>query len=298
MATNGYFAQTMQIGPVGDSIVSKPSGSGQIIATPTIPAAVAQTSRNSTTAPYYTKSSSTVLVLTMASPPSWTNGSLMGIFWTTAGVNYFLLDCTVTISTNTVTITAPATIPTGQTNFATITAGTTLVTFAVATLATADLPANPDVTSYILPIADILQLGLTANQTGGFELFAQPVGVLGNTVGTWLSSGPTLTVSGAGWVTNALAGLTFIIGGNAYTCVSNTATVATMTGAGSTVSGTVTWSITSPNLVLSWNYPSKGSFYNWLFGQSAAPFAGNIVKMRFYNSTLTSQVMSVAAQMT
>ena len=295
--SNGYFAQTVQIGTVGDKIVNQPSGSGQQLIGPTIPAAVAQTSRNSTTAPYYTKSSSTVLVLTMASPPSWTSGSLMGIFWTTGGVNYFLLDCTVAISTNTVTITAPTTIPTGQTNFATITAGTTVVTFAVATLATGDLPANPDVTSYTLPIADILQLVLTANQTGGFELFAQPVGLLTGTGATWTTSGNTLTVTTPGWVAGALTGLSFTIGGNPYTCTGNTATVATMSASGSTASGSVAWSIASPNLVLSWNYAYNGNFYNWVDGLSAAPFAGNIVKLRFYNSTMQSQVMNVAAQM-
>lgn len=295
---NGYFAQTAQIGTVGDSIVTKPVGSGQQLIQPSIPGAIAKTALNTGSGVfYYTKSSSTVLVLNCPTTPSWTTGSLMGIFWTTGGVNYYCLDCTLAIATNAVTITAPGTIPSGQTNFATITAGTTIVTFSLATLATADIPNNPDVTSYVLPIADILQLLLTANATGGFDLFAQPVGVLGNSSGTWLSSGPTLTVSGAGWVVNALAGLTFTIGGNAYTCVSNTATVATMSGAGATSSGTVTWSITSPNLVLSWNYSYKGDFYNWVFGQSSAPFAGNVVKLRFYNSSTQDQIMSIGAQM-
>lgn len=298
-SSQGYFAQTANVGPIGDSIVTKPSGSGQQLIGPSIPGAVASTSANTGSGvPYYTKSSSTVIVLNMPTTPSWTTGSLMGLFWVDgSGDPQYCLDCTMTIATNAVTITAPSTIPTGQINFASITAGTTVVTFSLATLLTADTPNNPDIVSYTIPIADLLQLLLTNNQTGGFELFAQPVGVLGNTSGTWLSSGPTLTVSGAGWVTNALAGLKFTIGGNPYTCVSNTATVATMSGAGSTASATVTWSITSPNLVLTWNYAYKGNFYNWVIGQAAAPYAGNIVKIRLYNSSTQTQNMFVGAQM-
>ena len=296
--SKGYFAQTAAIGSIQDKIVSQPSGSGQQLVAPTIPAAIVQTSANSGSGvPYYTKSSSTVIVLNMPTAPSWGTGSRMGLFWTTGGVNYYCLDCTMTISTNAVTITAPSSLPTGQSNFATITAGTTVVTFSLATLLTSDTPSNPDVTSYTLPIADILQLLLTCNNTGAFDLLAQPVGTLTGTAGAWVSTGPTLTVSGAGWVTNALTGLTFTIGGNTYTCVSNTATVATMSGAGSTSTGTVTWSIASPNIVFTWNYTYSGNFYNWVEGASSAPFAGVIVTIRFYNSSLQSQIMSVGAQM-
>jgi len=188
MSQTSYYSQNAVVGAIQDSIVNKPSGSSVVGITPTIPAAVAETAVNATTPPYWTRSSTTVLVLTMPSAPTWTSSSKMGVFWTGAdGTPHFCLDCTCSISGNAVTITAPTLsaqqLADGQTYFnaATTTgasdvsgqyvhAGVTTCTFAVATIATADTPSNPDITSLTLVYTDVLQLLLTATATGGIEL--------------------------------------------------------------------------------------------------------------------------------
>jgi len=226
MSQSGYSAQTVAVGSVQDSLLQKPVGTGVQAITPTIPPAIAQTAADTGVGPQYTKTSNTVLVLTLPSAPGFTTASKMGVFWEDGGGNdHFLLDCTITsISAGVVTITAPGTIPTGMSDFTTVTAGTTEVTFSVATLATTDTPGNPDLTDYSLPAANIRQLVLMCNQTGAFELF---------------------TVDG---------------------------------------------------LVLSWNYSSAGDFYSWIAG-GAGPWSGTVITLRFYNSAMKAQTMSVGALM-
>ena len=244
MAATGYAANSATVGQVTDSNVSKPTGSSFLQVTPTIPGAIAQTTRSSTTAPYYTKTSSSILVLTMATTPGFTTGSKIGVFWIGAdGGAYFVLDCTITsIVGDVVTITAPLSTLTAVQlaagmlyfNGATTTGasdvagkkvnpGTTLVTFSVATIATSDLPANPDITDIVIPAASLQQLLITCQQTGGIELIE--------------SGGPTVEFA--------------------------------------------------------WNYSAAGDFFN----STAATglWSGAVDTIRFYNSSLTAQTMSVGA---
>jgi hypothetical protein len=78
--------------------------------------------------------------------------------------------------------------------------------------------------------------------------------------GVWSSAGPTLTVSGAGWMVNALVGVTFTINGIQYTCSSNTATVATMSAAGVLASGTYNWSAGEIGGLSSQSWGASGTF--------------------------------------
>ena len=191
MGATGYQANTVTVGSITDNLVQKPAGSGVQQITPTIPAAIAQTAADtlpSPAAPFYTKSRSTVLVLTLPSTPGFTTNSLMGVFWTGAdGSSNFCLDCVITtIAGDVVTITAPTlsanqlaagmlyfngatTTGAGDVSGKKITAGTTEVTFSVATLATTDLPSNPDLTDYNLPIGSIEQLIFKCATTGAVE---------------------------------------------------------------------------------------------------------------------------------
>jgi hypothetical protein len=295
----GYSAGTVSVAGVQDSYVTKPCGNVPLAIQPTVPAAIAQTSADTgSEVPYYTKSSSTVLVLNLPSTPTFTSSSRMGVFWTTSGTNYYCLDCTISISTDAVTITAPTVVPTGQTNFTTITAGTTVVTFSLATLTSVDTPNNPDSTDFIIPSATMQQLILSCpGGTGAFELFATPIGTLSDSAdGAWVESTKTLTPSTApGWVAGALVGLAVSVNGTSVgTIVSNTTTALVTTANGSVSNGNYAWAITSPNLVLSFNYTAKGDFYNWNTG-AAAPFAGNATSARFYNSSLAPIVMSIGA---
>lgn len=221
MAQQGYYSSTSTVGGIQDRSLVKPNGDGVVQITPTVPAAVFQTNDNSGTGAHYTKTSSTVLVLTFASPPGFTTSSLAGVFW---GNGEYCLDCTITtITGNVVTITAPGSIPAGMSDFTDVTPGTTVITVAIATLATSDLPNNPDLTAYTLPEGDLQQLLVTAaGGTGAFEIF----------VGS--------------------------------------------------------------DMEFHWNYSAQGDFYNWLVGE-AAPWTGTADKFRFYNSTLTAQVMSIGA---
>jgi hypothetical protein len=242
MAAQGYFAETANVGSVGDRIITKPSGSGSLAITPTIPAAIAQTSHNTAgSTPYYTRTSSSVLVLNLLSAPTFTTGSLIGVFWSgTDGTPHYCLDCTLGISGNAVTLTAPTLSATqladGQTYFnaATTTgasdvsgqavvAGTTVCTFSLATLATADTPSNPDITDYSLPVASIEQLLITCTNTGGFEFFE------------------------------------------------------------------------SSTVELAWNYSYAGNFYSYVKGPGVSlPWtSGTVAKLRFYNSSMSDQVMSI-----
>ena len=182
MSATGYFNQSVTVGSISDKLLQKPQGSGTIQITPTIPAAIAQTSADtlpSPAAPFYTKSSSTVLHLTLPGAPGFTTGSLMGIFWTDGTTPRFCIDCVITsITGSVVVITAPGSIPDGQDDFTTITAGTTEVTFSVANLTTADQPGNTDETDYTIAAGSVLQLLMTCAQTGAFELFVDGDSVL------------------------------------------------------------------------------------------------------------------------
>ena len=108
-----------------------------------------------------------------------------------------------------------------------VVAGTTQCTFSIATIATADLPANPDITEYSFPVASIAQLLLTCALTGAFEL------------------------------------------------------------------------IESSTVELSWNYAAKGDFYAYVKvpGVSLPWASGTVATLRFYNSSTSPNVMSVAALM-
>ena len=298
MAQLGYDSQTVTVNGITDRLLLKPEGSGGVSATPTVPGAVFLASVN-TGSPSYTKGSSTQLTLTFASNPGFTTSSLAGVAWAdSGGTNHYLLDCTITSVTGpVVVITAPVSIPAGQTNFASVTANVTEITVAIATLATGDLPSNPDINDYVFPSATLLQLLMTCGKTGAFELFATPTGSISDSAdGVWVgSTTKTLTPSNApGWVAGALVGLPVTVNSvSVGTVVSNTTTQITTTINGSVGNGTYSWAIGSPNSVLSWNYAYSGNFYNWITGQSS-PFAGNVTKLRFYNFDTTNQVMSVA----
>ena len=179
-----------------------------------------------------------------------------------------------------------------------ITAGTTPVTLSIATLATADTPSNPDITDVSLPVASLEQLLLTCAQLGAFELFATPVGTLSDSAdGAWVESTKTLTPSTApNWVVNALVGLPIAVNSTSVgTVVSNTATALVTSVNGSVTNGTYAWSITSPNMVLCEHYAYAGDFYNFISSIDAAPFAGSVSKIRFYNNSTQAQTMSVGA---
>lgn len=245
MGQTGYKSTTVVVGSVKDSILIKPSGSGDQTITPTIPAAIAQTAADTLPSPaaaFYTKTSSTVLVLTLTSTPTFTSGSLMGIFWEgTDGSYNYCLDCTVSIAGGVVTITAPtlsaaqlacgmlyfngaATTGAGDVSGKKILPGTTEVTFSVATLATSDQPGNPDL-AYSLPIANVEQLLVTADVTGAVEF------------------------------------------------------------------------IETATAVFAWNYGYPGNFYSYINGYDSAPWAGTVTSLRFYNSAIKSQTISVGALM-
>jgi len=310
MALNGYISQTATVGKITDSSLLKPAGSGQTQISVSVPPAIYQGSSDSGTAPFCVVTSNTVLTLTLAAVPGFTTGSKAGVSWTdTSFVAHYLLDCTITSITGAVVvITAPASIPAAipgngtpmQANFASITNGTTVITIAIATLATSDVPNNPDLTDYSIPTGTVEELLVTCSGLGATELFAVPQGLLSGSGGAWTTSGNTLTVSGAGWAVNALAGLSFTIGGNPYTCLSNTATVATMTGSGSTSTGSETWSIASPNVVFAWNYIMQGDYYvypNLVCATNSQLFYGTIEKIRFYNFSTTANTMQIGVQL-
>ena len=303
MAETGYFSQTATVGQISDKTLSKPVGSGIIAPTPSVPAAVFQATADTGPAPYYTKSSNTVLVLNFTgTPPFGSAESLIGIFWLdSSGVPHCCLDCTQSISTLAVTVTAPSTIPAGQTNFASVTAGTTQITASVSTqgsdIGNDAFVQNLDLVDYTIPVASLLQLLLSAGSTGAFELFATPVGTLSDSAnGAWVESTKTLTpAAGPGWVAGALVGLPVTVNNvSVGTVVSNTTTALVTTANGSVSNGNYSWSIGFPNLVLTWDYTTNGDFYNWIEGD-AAPYAGNVTKIRLYSSSMKPQTMSVGA---
>ena len=178
----GYNAQTATIGSVSDTKLQRPSGSGTIAIQPTIPAAVFQASSNSV-APKYVKTSNTVLTLTFAASYviGFTTGSNAGVYWLdSTGVPHYCLDCTITsVTGQVVVITAPGTVPLGisangspaMTDFTSVTENVTTVTVAIATIATADTPANPDISDYTIPAASVQQLLITSQGLGATELF-------------------------------------------------------------------------------------------------------------------------------
>ena len=191
MAATGYSASSATVGAVSDTSLSKPVGSGVQQITPTVPAPIAQTAAATLptpAAPFYTKASSVLLHLTLPSAPGFTSGSLICVFWTGAdGTPCFCPDCTIGISGDVVAITAPTlsaiqlaagalyfngatTTGAGDVSGKVLTPGTTEATFSVATIATADLPSNPDITDYSIAAANLKQLLLTCNKTGCFEL--------------------------------------------------------------------------------------------------------------------------------
>jgi hypothetical protein len=186
-----------------------------------------------------------------------------------------------------------------------VTPGTTTITVSVATQATADTPSNPDVSSYEIPVANttnqtgLVQLLLTDTQLGVFELFATPAGSLSDSAdGAWVESTKTLTPSNPpGWVAGALVGLPVTVNSASVgTVVSNTALALVTSANGSVSNGTYAWSITSPNLVLCYNYATNGDFYNWVNTvEATAPYAGMITKMRFYNNSTVTNVFGVGA---
>jgi hypothetical protein len=257
MGFNSYASNSATVGKISDNNTQKPSGTGSLQITPTIPGAVAQTSKTTGAVyPFYTRTSSSVLVVTFAASYviGFTTGSKIAVFWTdTSGVEHFCPDCTITsVTGQVVTITAPLSTlsalqlaagalyfngatTTGASDVAgiAITAGTTTITVSVATIATADTPANPDLTDWSIPIANVsnqtglMQLLLTCSQGGLFELFQ---------------------------------------GGT---------------------------------LALLYHYSTAGDFYNWVNTVgSTAPYATNpITKMRFYNNSVASNVMSVGANL-
>ena len=246
MGATGYSSKTAVVGSVQDKYLDKPSGSGVQAITPTIPAAIAQTAAAtlpSPAGPFYTRGSSTVLTLTLLNPPGFTTSSKIGVFWTGAdGSDNYCLDCTITSITGAVVvITAPTlsaaqlaagmlyfngatTTGAGDVTGKKITQGTTVVTFSVATIATADVPNNPDLTEYSLPIANIAQLLVTAGQTGAVEFF----------------------------VTGAVA--------------------------------------------FAWQYAYNGNFYSYVTSDTQ-PWTGTVTALRFYNSSMQAQTISVGVLM-
>ncbi len=198
MSFSSYASNSATVGKISDNNTSKPSGTGSLQITPTVPAAVAQCSADTDASyPFYTKSSSTVLVLTFASgyTIAFTSGSLACVFWTDAnGIVRFCPDCTISISGQVVTITAPTlnsvqlaagalyfngatTTGAGNVTGVVVTPGTTTITVSIATQATTDKPSNPDLTDWSIPVANVsnqtglMQLLLTMSQLGVFELF-------------------------------------------------------------------------------------------------------------------------------
>lgn len=189
MAVKSFSSKSASVGKINDSINNTPQGNTLIQTQPTIPAAVFQASASTGTLPtqYYTKSSGTVLVLHFVNtaPNSITTGSLAGVFWIdSSGLPHFCPDCVISsVSGTGMTITAPtltayiaaseaAGQPSGHVaDFTTVTAGTTQITVAIATLATSDTPANLDVEVSLIA-ADMQQMLITCTQTGATLLFA------------------------------------------------------------------------------------------------------------------------------
>ena len=52
----------------------------------------------------------------------------------------------------------------------------------------------------------------------------------------------------------------------------------------------------SSDAKFAWNYAYTGNFYNYISG-GTAPWTGTVTALRFYNSDMKSQTMSVAALM-
>ena len=198
MSFQSFVSAQATIGKVSDSIVQKPAGTGSLQITPTIPAAVAQCSADTNASyPYYTKSSSTALVLNFDPGYSigFTSSSKCCVFWVdTSGIQRFCPDCTMSISGQAVTITAPmlstvqlaagalyfngaATTGASDVSGIVVTPGTTVITVSVATIATTDTPANLDLTDWTIPLANVsnqtglMHLLLTCSALGCFELF-------------------------------------------------------------------------------------------------------------------------------
>lgn len=201
MGFSSYAANSATVGKISDNNTQKPSGTGSLQITQTVPGAVAQTSKTTGSVyPYYTRTSSSVLVVTLNASYviGFTTGSKIAVFWTdTSGVEHFCPDCTITsVTGQVVTITAPlstlsalqlaagalyfngaTTTGASDVSGVAITAGTTTITVSVATLATTDTPANPDLTDWSIPVANVsnttglVQLLLTCSQGGLFELF-------------------------------------------------------------------------------------------------------------------------------
>ena len=127
-----------------------------------------------------------------------------------------------------------------------------------------------------------------------FELFATPVGTLEDSAnGGWVESTKTLTpATSPNWIVNALVGCLTVRqhvgwhGGEQHG--DGTGDVDQWQRQQRHAYG---WSITSPNLVLVAHYAYAGDFYNYISSIDAAPFAGSVTKIRFYNNSTQSQTM-------